>query len=454
MNIRIKYLLVYISLLIAASKNMQAQDSVKVLLLDDCIKIGLEQSAQILRSQDSLEITGAALVGAYGQYLPNLNFSGNYGYISGSNLLTTAEPTLIESKVSQLNYQLTSTVNIFNGFSNYSTLKAATISNSASQLNLNRAKQQIAFDITQSFLQVILDRRIVDYAQNNLDASTKREAQLQELTSVGRKAMSDLYQQQAETSNDKLFLIQSDNKLKNDIILLLRKIKISQTDKYKIGDMPLDSLPLGPQYQNVQDLIDQALKQRADLQSSALSITRAEWEVKNFQSGYMPRLTFEGGLFSNGGYFNQLYVNGTNELGPQEPIGRALFGQIYGEAALSLSWNIFDRFYNKTNVSIAKVYQRNAQIEFDDLTVQISSDIKQAYNDYISALQQIETANHGLFAASKAFEVVDGEYNVGKATFIELSNAQIVLLQSQVSKTQADFNLALQKKIIDFYIGK
>src|ERR1700722_11521445 len=144
--------------------------------------------------------------------------------------------------VSQLNYQLTSRVNIFNGFSNYSTLQAALLSNSASQLNLNRAKQQIAFDITQSFLQVILDRRIVDYAQNNLDASTKREAQLQELTSVGRKAMSDLYQQQAETSNDKLFLIQSDNKLKNDIILLLRKIKISQTDKYKIGDMPLDSL--------------------------------------------------------------------------------------------------------------------------------------------------------------------------------------------------------------------
>jgi len=430
------------------------QDSAKVLGLDDCIKIALNQSAKILRSEDSVQITGAALIGAYGQFLPDLNFNSNYGYLGGNNLLTTTEPTLVDSRETQLNYQLSSTINIFNGFSDYSALKAASLSKSASQFNLERAKQQITFDITQTFLQVILDRRVVGYAQKNLDASAQREAQLQELANVGRKAISDLYQQQAETSNDKLFQIQSETKLKNDIILLLRKLKISRTDKYRIGDMVVDTLPLGPGNSNMEALIDTAIYQRPDLKSSALNIKIAEWQIEGYKSGYLPKLYLQGGIVSNGGYFNQLYVNGADVLGPQEPYGKALFGQLYGEVALSLSWHIFDRLYNKTNVSIATLYEQNDEIEHDDLMVQISSDIKQAYNDYLAALQQIATANRGLLAAGQAFDVIEGEYNTGRADFITLSNSQVVLLQAEVSKAQSDVNLALQKTIINFYIGK
>jgi outer membrane protein len=455
MRTGINYLASVIFLLFVAGNTLRAQDSVKVLSLDDCIKIGLDQSAQILRSEDSVKITGAALLASYGRYLPDLNLGSSYGYISGSNLLTTfTPPTLVNDRVSQMNYELTSTVNIFNGFSNYSALKSATLSKSASQYNLRRAQQQIAFDVTQSFLQVILDRRIITYANTNLDASTKREAQLKELTAVGRNAISDLYQQEAETSSDSLFLIQSDDKLKNDIILLLRKIKISETDKYKIGDMIVDTLPFGPDYQNVQDLVNKAMQQRPDVQSSALNVKIGGWNVGTFKGAYYPTLSLEGGLFSNGGYAYHVDVNGVNELGPQESYGSALFGQIYGGIALNLSWHIFDRFYNKSNVQLAEIYEDNAQIQYDDLMVQVSSDIKQAYNDYLAALQQIQTANRGLFAATQAFDVVQGKYNVGAATFVEVSNAQVVLLQAQVSLAEADVDLALQKKIIDYYIGK
>jgi outer membrane protein len=443
-----------IVLLLGITEISYAQDSVKVLQLDDCIRIGLNQSAQILQSENAVQITGASLMGAYGQFLPDLNFNSNYGYLGGNNLFTSEVPTLVDARETQLTYQLSSTINLFNGFSDYSALKAAILSKSASQFNLERAKQQIAFDITQTFLQVILDRRIVGYAQKNLDVSTQREAQLQELTNVGRKSISDLYQQQAETSNDKLFQIQSEDKLKNDIILLLRKLKISQTDKYRIGDIVVDTAPLGSGYQNVQILVDTAMEQRADLKSSALNIKMADWEIEGYKSGYLPKLYLQGGLVSNGGYFNRLYVNGADELGPQEPYGKALFGQVYGEVALSLSWHIFDHLYNKTNVEIATISEQNNQILHDDLMVQISSDIKQAYNDYLAALQQIATANSGLISAGEAFEVIQGEYNVGRSDFISLSNAQVVLLQAQVNKAQSEVNLALQKKIIDFYIGK
>ena len=401
MKSSLRYRLVILGWLFAQTNILYAQDSIQTLSLDDCIRIGLQQSTQLLLSQDSLKITGAALIGAYGNFLPNLALNGNYAYTSGKSLLTVTTPTLVQSRGSQLDYNLTTTINIFNGLSDYSALKAATLNKSASEFNLQRSKQQIAFDVTQTFLQVILDRQIVQYAGQNLDASNKREEQLRELTAVGRNAISDLYQQQAETSSDKLFLIQSQDKLKNDIILLLRKIKISETDKYDIADMPPDTLPLGPDYQNAQDLIAKAVQQRPDLRSSELSIKVADWQIRQYRSGYLPKLNFGGGLYSTGGYLNELYLNGVDEIGPlelQEPPARALFGQFYGEVGLNLTWNIFDRLYTKTNVDIARIYRQNAQILNTDLNVQIGAEIRsQAYNDYLAALQQIETANTGLF---------------------------------------------------------
>jgi outer membrane protein len=128
----IKYLAITLTLFYGTMDNLFAQDSAaQVLQLDDCIKIALTQSAHVLRSEDSVQITGAALMGAYGQFLPDLNFNSNYDYLSGNNLLTTTEPTYIYSRESQLSYQLTSTINIFNGFANHSALQAAILSKSA-----------------------------------------------------------------------------------------------------------------------------------------------------------------------------------------------------------------------------------------------------------------------------------------------------------------------------------
>ena len=440
--------------MVTTTCSLRAQTTT-VLTLDDCIKIGLERSTQILRSNNNVKLTGVQLMGAYGQFLPDLGFGANYTFNGGKNLYTNTVPTLVDSRQNILNYQLISSINLFNGFYDYSALKAATLNKSAAELNIERVKQSISFDIAQSYLQIILDSRIVEYAKENLRASNEREAQLKELTAVGRKNMSDLFQQQAQVSSDKLFLIQSEEKVKNDKVLLLRKIRISDPDKYEITQTLTDTLPLGPDYQNVDNLIGKALGQRADLKSAETSIKIADWGIKQYKSGYYPKLNLNYGLISNGGYLDRLYVNGTNELAtnPQEPLGKALFGQVYGTVGLGLSWKIFDKFVTRTNVDAYKIYRSNAEIERDDLTVQISADIRQAFNDYVAALQQIETTEKGIYAAQQSYEVIKGRYGVGSANFIDLSNAQAVLLQAEVSRAQALVKLSLQKKILDYLAG-
>ena len=449
--------IVYIAIAIVqvvTSSAVAQQQALRTLSLQDCLNIALERSTAVLKGNNNVAFAGAQVLAAYGQYLPNLSAGAGYNYERGNNFYSSAGPELVNANRSQFNYQLTSSLNLFTGYYNYSNWKSAKLNEQISNLSLERAKQQIELDVTQSYLQVMLDKRIVELDSANLATSLKREDQLTALTDVGRKSRTDLYQQQAQTSNDKLTFINATSKLHNDKILLLQKLRIDSTDNYELADITIDDNANTAQYGNKDALVNQALQDRVDFKSAMLNTQYSDWNIKKYRSGYLPAVSLSLGLYNNGAYFNTLNVNGENEQpGTQQAIPTQLYKNTYGIAGINAIWNIFDRFYTKSNVATAKIMADNSRIDLADTKTAIIADVKQAYNDYTNAVQQMETVGKGLIAAQKAYEAVNGRYQQGATDFITESNAQIVLLQAQQNKIQASINMMLQKKIIDFYTG-
>lgn len=434
---------------------LPAGAQVRVLTLDDCIRIALDRSTAVLKGNNNVAYAGSQVLAAYGQYLPNLAAGAGYNYNKGNNFFSAAGPTLVSESRGQYNYQLTSSLNIFTGYYNYSNWKAAKLGEQMAGLSLDRAKQQIALDVTQSYLQVILDRKIVALDSANLNTSYKREDQLSTLTEIGRKAKTDLYQQQAQTSSDKLLLINSQSKLRNDKIQLLQKLRIDSVDNYDIADITINDAPETSRYGNVDVLTSEALQNRPDLKSAVLNTEYADWGIKKYKSGYLPNVSLSAGIYNNGAYFNALSVNGSSpDIATQQNIPTQLYKYTYGIAGINAVWNIFDRYYTKSNVAAAKINADNARITQQDTRIEILADVKQAHNDYTNAIQQMETVDNGLTAAQKAFEAVNARYKEGASDFITEANAQLVLLQAQQNKIQASVNMMLQKKIMDFYVGK
>lgn len=431
-----------------------AQTGVRILNLQDCIKIALDKSTGVLKGNNNIAAAGAQVLAAYGQYLPNLAAGAGYNYNAGNNFYSSAGPELVNNTRSQYNYQLTSSLNLFTGYNNYATWKAAQLNQQMSTLTLERARQQIELDITQSYLQVILDRKLVELDSANLVTSLKREDQLAMLTEVGRKSGTDLYQQQAQTSNDKLTLINATSHMHNDKIVLFQKLRIDSSEVYELADIPVDDNADAATYGNKDALVTQALQQRVDFRSAELNTEYADMLIKKYKSGYLPTVSLAGGVYNNGAYFNSLAINGNNDMpSSQESIPTQLYKYTYGMLGINASWNIFDRYYTRSNVATARINADNARIDLQDTRIGIVASVKQAYNDYVNAVQQMETVGKGLIAAEKAFEAVNGRYKEGATDFITESNAQIVLLQAQQNKIQASINMMLQKKVIDFYVG-
>jgi outer membrane protein len=427
---------------------------VKLLSLQDCINMALTNSTAILKGNNDVALAGTQVLAAYGQFLPNVQAAGGYNYDLGNNFYGSTGPYLAYQARSAYNYQLTSSLNIFTGYFNYSNFKAAKLNQQMSGLNLDRAKQDIELDITQSYLQVILDRKIVDLDSNNLLVSVRREEQLTMQVSVGRTARTDLYQQQAQTSSDQLLLINARSRMLNDRILLLQKLRIDSTDNFDILDMPIDDEAEAVRYGNVQALLQEGLNDRVDLRSAELNVQASDWNIKKFRSGYLPVVSVSGGLYNNGAAYNALTVNGANLLPSSEtPIYTQLYKYTYGLVGINATWNIFDRYATKSNVAAARIFADNARIDRDDTRIGIVANIRMAHNDYKNAVQQMETVGKGLIAAQQAYDAVDARYRQGATDFITESNSQQVLLQAQQNQIEAQVNMMLQKKAIDFVTG-
>ena len=439
---------------VAAPEVLVGPAPVRALTLSDCIGIALQNSTAVLKGNNDVALAGTQVLAAYGQYLPNVQAAGGYNYDYGNNYYGSTGPYLAYTARSAYNYQLTSSINIFTGYYNYSNFKAARLNRNASELTLERAKQEIELDITQSYLQVVLDAKIVVLDSNNLNTSLDRENQLQALSDVGRVARTDLYQQQAQTSSDKLLLINSQSRLKNDKILLLQKLRIADSENYIIEDMAIDDGADAGRYGDADALVQEGLKSRVDLKSAELTVQANEWNIKKFRSGYLPIVSAGVGLYNNGASFNELKVNGVDEV-PSSQTSQLtqLYKNTYGLLGVSATWNIFDRYATKSNVAAAKIITDNSRIDKEDTQIGIVANIRMAHNDYINAVQQMETVGKGLTAAQEAFDAVNARYKQGATDFITESNAQQVLLQAEQNKIQASVNMLLQKRAIDFFTG-
>ncbi|CAN5464745.1 TolC family protein [soil metagenome] len=426
------------------------------LTFDESIQIALTNSTTVLKGMNTVELTGAQVLAAHGQFLPDAVAGGSYSYTAGNNFFTAAAPTLVNAQRTNLNYQVTTNINLYNGYANRSSLKAALLSKEVAEFSLTRAQQQVRLDITQSYLQVMLDREIVAFAQQNLLTSKKREEQLNELVNVGRRPKSDLFQQQAQTSIDQQFLTNSVNKLTIDKILLLQRLRLDPLQNYEFDSVAIDESPLGVEFTSEQTLIELAKNQRADLKSSQRSQEAALWYIKRNRGGYLPKVFLTAGAFGTAASYSRLYINGADVLPnytPQRSLGTQLGEQIYGAAALNVGWNIFDKYVTKSNMMNARINASNARIDLENVSLQIVAEIRQALGNYSTAVQQVETSQKGLVAANQAFETLSGRYSVGAANFIELSNAQNNLLLAKQNRAQAGISLFLQKRVIDFYLG-
>ncbi len=371
------------------------------LSLRQVVQLALRQSVPLLKGQRARDLRATELLQAYAQFLPSVSAQASYGYLNGTNYATLTTPARVNSVHNLSAYSLSSSLNLFNGFADFSSFKAALALQEGARLSLLRAKQLIVLDISQNFWQAVLDNEWITIAQkqlrllqekNALERGPKRQRRLDRF---GAKWL----EQQQEAN---ALLEQAQKKWTTDVQLLNRKLHLGfheiarlqpvawgVLEEVAVQQASVPAAAGGVERGGFTTPFGASLNKRPDLQSLEQNWQASQWNLQAAQASYLPKLDLG---FTFGGVGKRLQIQNIAgvSLVPnnQTDLWTQLGIQASYTVALTLSVNVFDRWLTQTAVERAQVSADQLRLDLEEQKRQVEWEVYQAAEGYQAALNQ------------------------------------------------------------------
>ena len=108
---------------------------------------------------------------------------------------------------------------------------------------------------------------------------------------------------------------------------------------------------------------------------------------------------------------------------------------------LVLSWNLFDGWRTRAQISKSKSQMRQADIAYDNLRDLIELEVRSAYLDFQSAQEKLKSQEMNVEHAEEGLRIANERYRQGMATNLEVMDAQLALTTARTNRIQALYEL-------------
>ena len=438
-------------IVVLAVGTLHAQNAERI-TLEQAINIALENNIILKQAENRMLIQDANVRSAQMDFLPNLNFGLNGSRNTGRQFI---QETLTYDDLTSLSSgaSLSSNVVVFDGLRNINNLRATQTTKLSAEETLQRSRENVIFNTASTYLNVLLNQELLGIAKQNLEASQKQLEQVKAQVEVGMRPMVDLYNQEAVVANNEFQIVERENALNISIIQLVRVMAIDPMKEYEFVTPGINEDELEVKSFNLNQLIQYAMANRSDLKSSESQIKVSQYNVRIARGALLPTLSLSGSL--SGRYSDQFFErNASNQLIDVGYFDQVLDRQRSYSFGFNLQIPIFNRYNNTRNIQASQVEFKNALLDLEAKKLEINQEVRQAYNDYLSASKQLDTTERALTAASKAYETEQERYRVGASTLIELTRANAEFVSASSNRVQAIYRFVFQEKLLDYYLGQ
>ena len=406
---------------------------------EQAVQIALNKNITLAQAQNAVASNDANVRGAKLSFLPNLQLNTSGAQTYGRNFSETTGDVLNHNNQS-VNAGISSSVTLFNGMQNVATLHEAEKNQSASTLDLARAKQTAVFTVASNYLSIITAQEQLQVQQQNLASLEAQEDQIRKLVAAGARAISDLYTQQASTAAARLAVVNAQHDLELGKVDLIQTLNLDPKVAYDFV-APTVNESAATNF-NLDSLTERAYAQRADLAAVSARVDASAQGVKAANAGWWPTVSLSAG-------YNSSYSSAA---------GLPFFNQFDqargGSISIGVSIPIFDRGQTSVEAQKAKVEEDNAKLSLQAEKQQVAVDVKRAYLNYQSAGEQLAAAQAQLTASNLAVTTSQQRYDAGAGTLVELTQARTAQVQAASAVVSARYGLVFQQALMSYYTGE
>ncbi|WNH09068.1 TolC family protein [Thalassobellus suaedae] len=421
---------VFLSMLLMIQASVFAQE---LLSPEKAVVLALKNNYGIKLAHTDVEIANNNADILNSGYLPTLN--GNAGATYNSNN-TEAEfsdgrvTTLKGAESSRYNASVDLNYVLFDGLGrsyNYKQLKEN------QQLTGLQARETIENTILQLFTvyyNVAELTKNIDALTETLAISKDRLIRSQYQFDYGQSTKLAVLNAEVDINNDSINLMNSKQQLQNykrDLNLVLGNTIL--------GDFDVNTQVSFNTLYSRSELLEKTKVNNINLLQIDKNIAINTLGVKFQKSNYLPTV----GLTGSYGW-NKSNNNAASFVAVSTNTGFS--------GGLNLSWNLFDGGSTITRVKNAKINLEAQNIQKEQLVVSVERDFSNAWDDYQNKLRIFKLQEENINTSQNNFDRTLEKFKLGQVNSIEFRQAQLNLLNAELSRNRAKY-LA---KLAEFYL--
>jgi len=401
------------------------------LTLEKSINIALNKNSTVLKSTNQLESFKSGVQAAWGNFIPTLGLNASWQWNKTDQQGLYVDPTTGQvvdgsQQLRSYNVGVGSDWTLFNGLADFATLSQSENNLESAQFTLERIKQDIVYQTMTLYYQVVYNSQLLNVKKDDLKWNEKNLETIKERNRLGAATLADVYQQEVAKGNAELELIRTENKLeitKKDLLYYLGIDVLQEytfTDTLTSMDSEILSSNLLADYQDLSELVTNALNQRYDYKSASLNYESSKEGVTIAQSGHWPSLVANGRYTWFGNTVSEIDKNKNLQFG------------LSLNVPLFLGWSVSDR------VQIAEVQSKNSEIELSDLERQIKKEIKTNFLDLQAAQKGLVVSEKNISAARENLNIEAEKYSLGSGKLLDvlIANSRYTQALSDLLNTQ------------------
>lgn len=379
--------------------------------------------------------------------LPTLGGNVSAGYSFGlSN--NPATGTLESSNFFTTQVGVQTNYTVFNWFARKYNIESSRLNNQAARAGIEKAQNDISLSVANSFLQAMLSNETVKVSELALSQSQEQLKNTNKLVNAGSVPELNSLQLQAQVAVDSANLIQARSSYRQSIIQLKALLNLPQDTTFDIIIPPVELIPIEPLAELEPKLVyTLALENQPAQRINAFRLQQASADVKAARGLMYPGLFAQAGLDSR--YVNSNSIPSAFKV----PFFRQLnnnFGQSIG---LGLSFNIFNQYQARSQFNRAKVQVQQYQLQQLQDNATLQSDIYNAYELAVSALQKYNASVRQVQVNEQALMYANKRNELGLINILDLITTQNNLFRSRIEMVRNRYDYIFKMKVLEFYKG-
>lgn len=181
---------------------------------------------------------------------------------------------------------------------------------------------------------------------------------------------------------------------------------------------------------NKDELFEKAKTRNIALLQIEKNINIAGYDIKSGRSNYLPTIGLTGTYA-----WNKSNNNAASFLAVSTNTGVS--------GGLNLSWNLFDGGSTITRVKNAQINLENQKLQKEQLLIDIERNFNNAWDDYQNKFKIYIIQENNIVTSQNNFDRTREKFNLGQVNSIEFRQAQLNLLNAELSRNQAKYQAKL-----------